>query len=79
MSESETSTPQGAMAERLRKTKELTSMTVQGARSTVESTAEMAAGEASMTAEAASVATQSLSDTVGRATTNAMQGMAHGA
>ncbi len=77
MSEQETPTQQGAVAEGLRKAKELTGMTVQGARSTVDSVAGMAAGEASATAEAAASATQGLAEALGGATTHAVHGVAH--
>ena len=69
-------TVENAMAERLRKAKDLTSMTVTGARSTVSSTAEMAASEATATADAATSATQSVADSLGHAVSGAVQGAA---
>ena len=57
---------QSAMAVRLRQAKDLTSMTVSGTRSTISSTADMAASEATATAEAADSAAQTFAGISGQ-------------
>lgn len=78
MSNAEQDQITGAMAERIRKAKELLSMTAQGTQATVQSTAETVAAEAAQRAEAADKAAEEVAEALGAAVTQAVRGAAHG-